>query len=131
MPVQEYLLKVGINYNRRYNGRRSANPISDFNIRTKRVRGSNQIRVTKIGKEVPIELKEGDLIEVFSERWLNEFGEPVEGSVFNLNVERGDQKLTMPYTVQTIDVQNEKHRIFFSKTPNQEQIKLQNLWFSN
>ena len=131
LPVQEYLLKVGINYNRRYNGRRSANPISDFNIRTKRVRGSNQIRVTKIGKEVPIELKEGDLIEVFSERWLNEFGEPVEGSVFNLNVERGDQKLTMPYTVQTIDVQNEKHRIFFSKTPNQEQIKLQNLWFSN
>ena len=131
LPVQEYLSKVGINYDRRFNGRRSANPISDFNIKTKRIRGSNQILVTKIGKNIPIDLEEGDLVEIFSTRWLNEYGEPIEGSVFNLNVERGNQKLTIPYTVESIEVQNEKHRIFFGQNLNQEQIRLQDLWFSN
>ena len=85
----------------------------------------------KIGKNVPINLQEGDLVELFSSRWLNEYGEPKEESIFNLNLVRDGQSMTIPYTVQTINVQNEKNRVFTKEKPSQEQIRLQDLWLNN
>ena len=51
------------------------------------------------------------MVELFSSRWLNEYGEPEEGSIFNLNLVWDGQSMTIPYTVQTINVQNEKNRV--------------------
>ena len=70
--------------------------IHDFKIRTKPIHGSNQLQINKIGKNVPINLQEGDLVELFSSRWLNEYDEPKEGSIFNLNVVRDGQSMTIP-----------------------------------
>ncbi|MEC8458133.1 MAG: hypothetical protein VXY91_01835 [Bacteroidota bacterium] len=68
LPIQEYLLNVNINYHQRFSGRRSANLISYFKVRTKRIHGSNKVQISKIGKNVPIDFQQGDLVELFSSK---------------------------------------------------------------
>jgi predicted metalloprotease with PDZ domain len=130
LPIKEYLEKVGILYDRSYNGPLVADPLSDFGIKYRRDRGNNEFVVKKVKNENPLNLQEGDRVENYSSALQNIYGGPEEGTIVNINVKRGETTLTLPYEV-TYKEDRKPHYIRLARDSNESQSALLDLWFSN
>tara|TARA_B100001939_G_scaffold346453_1_gene365257 strand:+ start:181 stop:2046 length:1866 start_codon:yes stop_codon:yes gene_type:complete len=130
LPVQEYLAKVGVLYDRSYVGPLVADPLRDYGIKYRRVRGTNTLVVKKIGKENPLQLEEGDIIETYSDQLQNEYGGPEAGTIIDLNVTRGTKKLVVPYEV-TYKEGSKGHFMRRSRESSASQEQLLELWLTN
>jgi predicted metalloprotease with PDZ domain len=130
LPVQEYLAKVGVLYDRSYVGPLVADPLRDYGIKYRRIRGTNTLVVKKIGKENPLKLVEGDIIELYNDELQNEYGGPEAGTIIDLKVTRGTKNLIIPYEV-TYKEGNNGHFIRMSRESNAAQEQLLELWLTN
>lgn len=130
LPVAEYLEKVGILYDRSYNGPLVADPLADFNVKFRRQRSTNTLLVTKVKGENPLNLQEGDLVEIYNARLQNIFGGLQQGQIIDIAVERNGEKFTVPYTVEYKEGRR-AHYIRMSRETNDRQEKLKELWFNN
>jgi uncharacterized protein YcfJ len=105
-------------------------PLRDYGIKYRRIRGTNTLVVKKIGKENPLQLEEGDIIELYSDQLQNEYGGPDAGTVINLNITRGSKKIIVPYEV-TYKQGSKGHYMRMSREPNAAQEHLLELWLTN
>jgi len=130
LPVQDYLAKVGVLYDRSYVGPLVADPLRDYGIKYRRIRGTNTLVVKKIGKENPLQFEEGDIIELYSDQLQNEYGGPEAGTVIELNITRGTEKLVVPYEV-TYKEGSKGHFMRMSRESSASQEDLLELWLTN
>ncbi len=130
LPIKSYLEKVGIAYDRRYNGPVVMDPIRDKGYKTRMVRTKDYIEIKKVPKEHPYQLQEGDRIKPYSTELEDKFGGPVEGTLRTLHVTRGDSSFTIPYRVQ-YQTASKKYFIRFQRDPTPAQLALRNQWFKN
>jgi len=130
LPVQEYLAKVGVLYDRSYVGPLVTDPLRDYGIKYRRIRGTNTLVVKKIGRENPLQLEEGDIIDLYSDQLQNEYGGPDAGTVIDLNITRGSTKLVVPYTVAYKEG-SKGHYIRMSRESSASQEELLELWLTN
>ena len=130
LPVQEYLAKVGVLYDRSYIGPLVADPLRDYGIKYRRIRGTNTLVVKKIGSDNPLQFEEGDILELYGDQLQDKYGGPVAGSVIDLNVRRGTKSLIIPYEV-TYKEGSKGHFIRMSRESNPSQEQLLELWLTN
>jgi predicted metalloprotease with PDZ domain len=130
LPISEYLAKVGVLYDRSYVGPLVVDPLKDYGIKYRRIRGTNTLVVKKIGKENPLELEEGDIIEMYNDELQNEYGGPEAGTIIELKITRGTDKLVVPYEV-TYKEGSKGHFIRMSRESSASQEQLLELWLTN
>ena len=130
LPTRAYLKKVGIEYNRRYEGAVVMDPLRDNGYKTRGIRSADYIEVKKVSKENPYQLQEGDRIERYSAELEDKFGGLEEGTPMTLKVTRGKSSFTIPYKVK-YQTGSKKHFIRFQRTPTAEQLALRKYWFEN
>lgn len=130
LPTQAYLKKVGIDYNRRYEGAVVMDPLRDNGYKIRGIRSVDYIEVRKVSKENPYQLQEGDRIERYSAELENKYGGLEEGTSMILKVNREDSSFTIPYKVK-YQTGSKKHFIRFQRTPTPEQLALRKYWFEN
>ena len=130
LPIQEYLAKVGIIYDRNYVGPLVADPFRDYGIKYRRIRGTNTLVIKKIGTENPLKFAEGDIIALYDAQLQNEFGGPEEGTVIILQSTRNGETKEIPYTVQYKEG-SKGHYIRMKRNPSEPERDLQEKWFSN
>ncbi|CAI8375079.1 MAG: Uncharacterised protein [Flavobacteriales bacterium UBA4585] len=130
LPTRAYLKKVGIEYNRRYEGAVVMDPLRDNGYKTRGIRSADYIEVKKVSKENPYQLQEGDRIERYSAELEDKFGGLEEGTPMILKVTREDSSFTIPYKVK-YQTGSKKHFIRFQRTPTAEQLALRKYWFEN
>ena len=130
LPIQEYLAKVGILYDRNYVGPLVADPLRDYGIKYRRIRGTNTLVIKKIGTENPLKLAEGDIIALYDAQLQNEFGGPEEGTVIILQSTRNGETKEIPYTVQYKEG-SKGHYIRMKRDPSEPERGLQEKWLSN
>ena len=130
LPIKAYLDKVGIAYDRRYEGSVVMDPLRDVGYKIRNVRGADYVEIKKVTKENPYQLKEGDRVVRYSKELDNVYGDQAEGTALLLEVTRGDSSFSIPYEVQ-YKAGTKKHFIRFYSNPTAEQLALRNLWFQN
>ena len=130
LPIKAYLDKVGIAYDRRYEGSVVMDPLRDVGYKIRKVRGADYVEIKKVTKENPYQLKEGDRVVRYSKELDNVYGGQAEGTALLLEVTRGDSSFSIPYEVQ-YKAGTKKHFIRFHSNPTAEQLALRNLWFQN
>lgn len=130
LPIETYFEKVGISYDRRYEGPVVMDPLRDSGYKTRNVRATDYVKIKKVTKENPYQLQEGDRVVRYSKELDNVYGGPAEGTALLLEVTRGDTSFTIPYEVQ-YKAGAKKHFIRFHSNPTAEQLALRNLWFQN
>ena len=130
LPTRAYLKKVGIDYDRRYEGAVVMDPLRDTGYKTRRIRSADYIEVKKVSKENPYQLQEGDRIERYSAKLEDKFGGLEKGTPMTLKVTRGKSSFTIPYKVK-YRTGSKKYFIRFQKTPTAEQLALRKYWFEN
>jgi len=130
LPNSEYLAKVGVLYDRSYVGPLVVDPLKDYGIKYRRIRGTNTLVIKKIGKENPLQLEEGDIIELYSDELQNEFGGPEAGAIIDLNITRGAKNLVVPYTI-TYKEGSKGHFMRMSRESSASQEELLELWLTN
>lgn len=130
LPIKAYLDKVGIAYDRRYEGSVVMDPLRDVGYKIRNVRGADYVEIKKVTKENPYQLVEGDRVVRYSKELDNVYGGPAEGTALLLEVTRGDSSFSIPYEVQ-YKAGTKKHFIRFYSNPTAEQLALRNLWFHN
>jgi predicted metalloprotease with PDZ domain len=130
LPIEAYLEKVGIAYDRRYEGPVVMDPLRDSGYKIRNVRAANYVEIKKVSKENPYQLHEGDHVVRYSKELDNVYGAPAEGTALLLDVTRGDSSFTIPYEVK-YKAGTKKHFIRFHSNPTAEQFALRNLWFQN
>jgi len=104
--------------------------LRDYGIKYRRIRGTNTLVVKKIGKENPLQFEEGDIIELYSDQLQNEYGGPEAGTVIELNITRGTEKLVVPYEV-TYKEGSKGHFMRMSRESSASQEDLLELWLTN
>jgi len=127
LPLQEYLAKVGIDYDRSYVGPMVVDPLADNDIKTKRMRGTNQMLVKKVGKNEFLGLQAGDKVALTNAITQTPYGGLQEGTVVPVEVVRGDKELEIPYTVR-YEKGAKGHFIRFQRNPEAKAQTLQDLW---
>jgi len=130
LPISEYLAKVGVLYDRSYVGPLVVDPLKDYGIKYRRIRGTNTLVIKKIGKENPLQLEEGDIIELYSDELQNEFGGPEAGAIIDLNITRGAKNLVVPYAI-TYKEGSKGHFMRMSRESSASQEELLELWLTN
>jgi len=130
LPNSEYLAKVGVLYDRSYVGPLVVDPLKDYGIKYRRIRGTNTLVIKKIGKENPLQLEEGDIIELYSDELQNEFGGPEAGAIIDLNITRGAKNLVVPYAI-TYKEGSKGHFMRMSRESSASQEELLELWLTN
>ena len=130
LPTQAYLKKVGIDYNRRYEGAVVMDPLRDNGYKTRRIRSADYIEVKKVSKENPYQLKEGDRIISYGAELEDKYGGLEEGTAMTFKVTRGDSSFTIPYTIK-YRAGSKKYFIRFQRNPTAEQLALRKYWFKN
>jgi len=130
LPVKEYLSKVGIHYDRSYVGPLVVDPISDNDVKAKRVRGTNAVVIKKVGKKEFLGLQEGDRVERSKELTQNPYGGVTEGTVVPIEIVRDGTTIEIPYTVR-YEKGAKGHFIRFAREPNARELQLQELWLGN
>ena len=130
LPIKAYLEKVGIAYDRRFEGSVVMDPLRDVGYKIRNVRGADYVEIKKVTKENPYQLKEGDRVVRYSKELDNVYGGQAEGTALLLEVTRGDSSFSIPYEVQ-YKAGTKKHFIRFHTNPTAEQLALRNLWFQN
>ena len=130
LPISEYLAKVGVLYDRSYVGPLVVDPLKDYGIKHRRIRGTNTLVIKKIGKENPLQLEEGDIIELYSDELQNEFGGPEAGAIIDLNITRGAKNLVVPYAI-TYKEGSKGHFMRMSRESSASQEELLELWLTN
>jgi len=104
--------------------------LRDYGIKYRRIRGTNTLVVKKIGKENPLKLVEGDIIELYNDELQNEYGGPEAGTIIELNITRDTEKLVVPYEV-TYKEGSKGHFIRMSRESSASQEQLLELWLTN
>ena len=130
LPIKAYLDKVGIAYDRRFEGSVVMDPLRDVGYKIRNVRGADYVEIKKVPKENPYQLVEGDRVVRYSKELDNVYGDQAEGTALLLEVTRGDSSFSIPYEVQ-YKAGTKKHFIRFHSNPTAEQLALRNLWFQN
>ena len=130
LPIKAYLEKVGIAYDRRFEGSVVMDPLRDVGYKIRNVRGADYVEIKKVTKENPYQLKEGDRVVRYSKELDNVYGGPAKGTALLLEVTRGDSSFSIPYEVQ-YKAGTKKYFIRFHTNPTAEQLALRNLWFQN
>jgi len=130
LPISEYLAKVGVLYDRSYVGPLVVDPLKDYGIKYRRIRGTNTLVIKKIGKENPLQLEEGDIIELYSDELQNEFGGPEAGTIIELKITRGAKNLVIPYAI-TYKEGSKGHFMRMSRESSASQEELLELWLTN
>ena len=130
LPNSEYLAKVGVLYDRSYVGPLVVDPLKDYGIKYRRIRGTNTLVIKKIGKENPLQLEEGDIIELYSDELQNEFGGPEAGAIIDLKITRGAKNLVIPYAI-TYKEGSKGHFMRMSRESSASQEELLELWLTN
>jgi predicted metalloprotease with PDZ domain len=130
LPTQAYLKKVGIDYNRRYEGAVVMDPLRDNGYKTRRIRSADYIEVKKVSKENPYQLQEGDRIISYGAELEDKYGGLEEGTAMTFKVTRGDSSFTIPYTIK-YRAGSKKYFIRFQRNPTAEQLALRKYWFKN
>jgi len=130
LPNSEYLAKVGVLYDRSYVGPLVVDPLKDYGIKYRRIRGTNTLVIKKIGKENPLQLEEGDIIELYSDELQNEFGGPEAGTIIELKITRGAKNLVIPYAI-TYKEGSKGHFMRMSRESSASQEELLELWLTN
>jgi len=130
LPISEYLAKVGVLYDRSYVGPLVVDPLKDYGIKYRRIRGTNTLVIKKIGKENPLQLEEGDIIELYSDELQNEFGGPEAGTIIDLKITRGAKNLVIPYAI-TYKEGSKGHFMRMSRESSASQEELLELWLTN
>jgi predicted metalloprotease with PDZ domain len=130
LPIKAYLDKVGIAYDRRFEGSVVMDPLRDVGYKIRNVRGADYVEIKKVTKENPYQLVEGDRVVRYSKELDNVYGGQAEGTALLLEVTRGDSSFSIPYEVQ-YKAGTKKYFIRFHSNPTAEQLALRNLWFQN
>lgn len=130
LPVSEYLEKVGVLYDRSYRGPVVVDPLSDYGIKFRRIRSTNELEIKKIGKENPLGFEVGDRVTINSAKLQNEFGGPKEGTIIPLQVKRNGEIKVIPYAVEYKEG-SKGHYLRMKRNPTDAEAGLHELWLSN
>lgn len=130
LPVKAYLNKVGIAYDQNYEGAVMMDPLLDLGYKTRGRRSSEFIEIKKIPKVNPYQLQVGDRVLRYSASLYNEYGGLEQGTPLELEVQRGEKVLHVPFEV-SYKSGRKKHFIRLQRTPSESQVALQALWFKN
>ena len=130
LPVQEYLRKVGIAYDRSFQGEIVVDPLKDNDVKRSRMARKGRYTIKKVGKNDKIGLQEGDLLTSYKDNLQTEFGYLSKDEVIQLEVQRNGDEIILPYTIKTSNGVK-SHYIRFMKTPTKEQLTLQSLWLNS
>ena len=130
LPVKAYLNKVGIAYDQNYEGAVMMDPLLDLGYKTRGRRSSEFIEIKKIPKVNPYQLQVGDRVLRYSASLDNEYGGLEQGTPLELEVQRGEKVLHVPFEV-SYKSGRKKHFIRLQRTPSESQVALQALWFKN
>ena len=130
LPVKAYLNKVGIAYDQNYEGAVMMDPLLDLGYKTRGRRSSEFIEIKKIPKVNPYQLQVGDRVLRYSASLDNEYGGLEQGTPLELEVQRGEKVLHVPFKV-SYKSGRKNHFIRLQRTPSESQVALQALWFKN
>jgi predicted metalloprotease with PDZ domain len=130
LPVKEYLAKVGVDYDRRFEGELIAHPVNDNDVKRSRLIVGQQMTIKKVGKADFVGFQKGDKVSILDDKLFNgpEALEP--GETIELKVIRDGKEIKLPYTVRTVKG-TKSHYIRETNDMSTEAAALQLLWFSN
>ena len=130
LPVKEYLAKVGVDYDRRFEGELIAHPVNDNDVKRSRLIVGQQMTIKRVGKDDFVGFQKGDKVSILDDKLFDgpEALEP--GETIELTVMRDGKEIKLPYTVRTVEG-SKSHYIREAKDMSTEAATLQLLWFSN
>lgn len=130
LPVKEYLAKVGVDYDRRFEGELIAHPVNDNDVKRSRLIVGQQMTIKKVGKDDFVGFQKGDKVSILDDKLFDgpEALEP--GETIELTVMRDGKEIKLPYTVRTVEG-TKSHYIREAKEMTTEQARLRELWFNN
>lgn len=130
LPVKEYLAKVGVDYDRRFDGELIAHPVNDNDVKRSRLIVGQQMTIKKVGKDDFVGFQKGDKVSILDDKLFDgpEALEP--GETIELTVMRDGKEIKLPYTVRTVEG-TKSHYIREAKEMTTEQARLRELWFNN
>ena len=130
LPSSEYLAKAGILYDRSYIGDILKHPILDEDLKTKRLRRTDQYLIKKVGKNCQLALEKGDKVRVMDAELSGPYGMAAAGSKATIEVDRNGKVFEIP-----VILENKKgakaYYIRFDAHTSDEAKKLQNLWLGD
>ena len=130
LPIQEYLAKVGIEYDRNYFGPLIAHPVNDNDVKRSRLLVGQKMTIKKVGKEDFMGFKPGDKVSIIDDKLFSGPQALEPGETIEISVLRDGQDIKLPYKVRTIEG-SKSHYIREVKDMTTDQANLQLLWFSN
>ena len=130
LPSSEYLAKVGILYDRSYVGELQKHPIRDEDLKTKRIRRTNQYLIKKVGKNCQLELEKGDKVRVLDAKLSGPYGMAAAGTEVKIEVDRNGKVFEIPVTLES-KKGAKAHYIRFDKNASTEAQRLQTLWLGD
>ena len=130
LPVKEYLAKVGVDYDRRFEGELIAHPVNDNDVKRSRLIVGQQMTIKKVGKDDFVGFQKGDKVSILDDKLFDgpEALEP--GETIELTVMRDGKEIKLPYTVRTVEG-TKSHYLREAKEMTTEQARLRELWFNN
>lgn len=130
LPVQEYLAKVGVEYDRNYFGPLIAHPVNDNDVKRSRLIVGQKVTIKKVGKDDFMGFKSGDKVSILDDKLFSGPQALEPGETIEISVSRDGQDIQLPYKVRTIEG-SKSHYIREVQDMTAAQAALQLLWFSN
>lgn len=127
LPVQEYLAKVGVLYDRSFTGELPMDPINDNDVKRERITRNGKYVIKKVGTNDFIGFKVGDKVSNYKDQFKDEYGYVKAGETVMLEVERDGETLIIPYSVQTKSGVK-SHFIRLDRNPSATSSYLKTLW---
>lgn len=130
LPVKEYLAKVGVDYDRRYEGQLIAHPVNDNDVKRSRLIVGQQMTIKKVGKDDFVGFQPGDKVSILDDKLFSGPQALEPGETIEISVLRDGQNIKLPYTVRTVEG-SKSHYIREANDMTTVEATLQQLWFSN
>ena len=130
LPIQSYLAKVGVEYDRNYVGPLIAHPVNDNDVKRSRLIVGQKMTIKKVGKDDFVGFKPGDKVSILDDKLFSGPQALEPGETIEISVLRDGENIQLPYTVRTVEG-SKSHYIREAKNMTTAEATLQLLWFSN
>jgi predicted metalloprotease with PDZ domain len=130
LPIQSYLAKVGVEYDRNYVGPLIAHPVNDNDVKRSRLIVGQKMTIKKVGKDDFVGFKPGDKVSILDDKLFSGPQALEPGETIEISVLRDGENIQLPYTVRTVEG-SKSHYIREAKDMTTAEATLQLLWFSN
>jgi predicted metalloprotease with PDZ domain len=130
LPIQFYLAKVGVEYDRNYVGPLIAHPVNDNDVKRSRLIVGQKMTIKKVGKDDFVGFKPGDKVSILDDKLFSGPQALEPGETIEISVLRDGENIQLPYTVRTVEG-SKSHYIREAKDMTTAEATLQMLWFSN